>query len=94
MGRSDQPNTELTSRDKDALEFIVGFRAAHGKMPTMRQIAEHMGARSPNAGQRYVDQLRKKGYLEDRPTVVTTLTSKGKWAGRAALDKLPPPDKS
>jgi len=75
-------NAELTTGERLALKFCNKYIDKYGIMPTMRELAEHLGKASPNTGQRYVNQLMAKGYLGERETLVyeRVVTVKGKRA--------------
>jgi SOS-response transcriptional repressor LexA len=75
-------NAELTTGERAALKVCNKYLDEYGVMPTMRELAEHLGKKSPNTGQRYVDQLTIKGYLGARQEVIyrRAVTAKGKRA--------------
>jgi repressor LexA len=56
----------LTKRQARVLAFIQA-RQESGMSPTMREICDHFGFRSPNAATDHVKALRKKGYLAENP---------------------------
>lgn len=51
----------LTSRQQDALRFIVGYEEANGVPPMIGEIAEAIGCRSLNAAFQLVTGLEKRG---------------------------------
>ncbi len=56
----------LTARQREVFEFIRHtFRAAH-RPPTVREIAEHFGFRSPKAVTDHLNALERKGYIVRR----------------------------
>lgn len=75
-------NKELTTGEREALRFYRSFAEKHGKPPTLRQLAAHMGSPYPNTAQNYIAQLEAKGFLGPRRITETRLmvTAKGKKA--------------
>lgn len=51
----------LTSRQQDALRFIIGYEEANGVPPVMNEIAAGISCRSVNAAFQLVDGLEKRG---------------------------------
>jgi repressor LexA len=56
----------LTKKQARVLAFIQA-RQESGMSPTMREICDHFGFRSPNAATDHVKALRRKGYLAANP---------------------------
>lgn len=57
---------KLTSRQREALDFIMKHQDEHGYPPTLREIGEHMGIRSTNGVNDHLKALERKGYIERR----------------------------
>jgi len=57
---------QLTSRQKEVLEFIKEFTGENGYSPTMREICGCFGFQ-PRAATNHVDALVRKGYLTKQP---------------------------
>lgn len=53
----------LTDRQKSILEFIQSHRARHGVIPSLREIQAHFRFASPNAANKHLIALEKKGML-------------------------------
>jgi repressor LexA len=53
----------LTRRQKDILDFIRTYRAAHGISPTQREIRENFGLSSFGTVQKHLKRLEEKGAL-------------------------------
>ena len=53
----------LTRRQKDILDFIRGYRSAHGISPTQREIRENFGLSSFGTVQKHLKRLEEKGAL-------------------------------
>ncbi len=58
---------ELTSRQREILEFIQGFLDENGMPPTRAEIARALGFRSPNAAEEHLRALARKGAIELLP---------------------------
>jgi repressor LexA len=63
----------LTGRERDALEAITYYIAAHGYPPSMRDIGVELGLSSTATTWDLVDRLRTKGYLVAEPGRPRTL---------------------
>ncbi len=61
----------LTSRQYEVLDFIKKFIAKNGFAPTIREIAQGVGIKSPSTAQDYLRKLVKEG-------IVTTANSKSR----------------
>jgi SOS-response transcriptional repressor LexA len=59
----------LTQVQATVLMLIRDYVKREMAPPTMKEIADGMGYRSPNAAQEAVDLLGRKGYLNRRPGV-------------------------
>src|SRR5215475_9792772 len=53
----------LTKRQKQILDFITRFLDEKGYSPSLMEIGEHFGLRSPATIHKHVDNLRKKGLV-------------------------------
>ena len=58
---------QLTRKQKEVLRFIVECIDERGSPPTVREICDRFGLRSPASAQRYIQALERKGYLHRRP---------------------------
>jgi repressor LexA len=54
---------ELTPRQAEILEFIVGRQRRDGSIPTVREIAGHFGFSSPNAAAQHLRLIERKGHI-------------------------------
>lgn len=54
---------EMTERQKKILDFIYEFARENGYPPTIRQIGEHFGIRSPNGVADHLKALERKGEI-------------------------------
>jgi repressor LexA len=58
---------ELTSKQKQILEFIQDKQHSEGLTPTFREIALHFRFHSPNAALSHVQALLAKGFIKNLP---------------------------
>ncbi len=56
----------LTHRQREVFEFICRAMRAENRPPTVREIAQHFGFRSPKAATDHLDALERKGYIRRR----------------------------
>ncbi|NWF93728.1 MAG: repressor LexA [Syntrophaceae bacterium] len=70
---------ELTSTQKNVLNFLNRFLKDKGFPPTLREIASHFGLKGPRAPQKTLHILEKKGYIRRVP------------GGSRAIEILSPP---
>ena len=54
---------ELTTRQRQVLDFISDYICDRGYPPTIREIGDHMGIKSTNGVSEHLETLWKKGYL-------------------------------
>jgi len=59
--------SELTSRQKSVLDFIVSHQQKHQMAPTVREIGAHLGLSSPAGIHRILNILKDKGYITAEP---------------------------
>jgi len=57
---------ELTERQRQVFEFIRRVCRTDGRPPTVREIADHFGFRSPKAVTDHLGALERKGYIVRR----------------------------
>lgn len=58
---------ELTTRQKEILEFIEEGIERRGYPPTAREISGHFGFRSPKSATDHLRALERKGYIKREP---------------------------
>jgi repressor LexA len=56
----------LTKRQREVFDFICGVMRDENRPPTVREIAERFGFRSPKAATDHLDALERKGYIQRR----------------------------
>lgn len=49
---------------KNILKFIIEYIQEHGYSPTVREIAQGMGNKSPSTAHKYLDEMLKDGMIE------------------------------
>lgn len=54
----------LTDRQKKVLSFIQKHQGEYGYPPSVREIADHIGAKWSHGVERHLEALQKKGYIE------------------------------
>jgi repressor LexA len=60
-------NNNLDNREFKALFFIKDNVVYKGKTPSLRDIAEHLGFKSPRSSALLIERLEEKGYLQRTP---------------------------
>lgn len=73
---------QLTSKQRQVLEFVVSFRERNGRTPSGPEIAEHFGYRDASPAYQHLALIAKKGYVEvrqrgKRRPLEITLTERG-----------------
>ncbi|HIA20768.1 MAG TPA: repressor LexA [Planctomycetaceae bacterium] len=61
------PNDQLTSRQREVFELIREMITNRGYGPTVREIGDHFGIRSPNGVMCHLKALEKKGFIYRSP---------------------------
>ncbi len=56
----------LTDRQREVFDFICSVMREETRPPTVREIADHFGFRSPKAATDHLDALERKGYIRRR----------------------------
>ncbi len=56
----------LTDRQREIFEFICEIMRAENRPPTVREVADRFGFRSPKAATDHLDALERKGYIRRR----------------------------
>ena len=67
----------LTERQRRVLEYIKEHILDRGYPPTVREVAERFGYKSPLAAKLHIDALVRKGYLRKTPSVSRGLEAVG-----------------
>lgn len=58
---------ELTSRQKELLDFLKDFVKEKGFPPTLREMASHFGLKGPRGPQKTLHILERKGFIHKIP---------------------------
>ena len=56
-------SVSLAPVQRDTLEFLRSYIADRGYAPTLRDIAEHIGVKSPSTAHFHLERLEQKGFL-------------------------------
>ncbi|WP_312836391.1 hypothetical protein [Comamonas sp.] len=59
---------DLTTRQREVLDYMRAFLAENDQMPPLQLIADHFGYRAAAGAQFQVLALKRKGYLEANAT--------------------------
>ena len=65
--------TDLTSRQRQILDFVQSAKLSAEASPTLREIAAHFGFKSCRAAADHLDALKRKGFLQSEPGKARTL---------------------
>lgn len=65
--------------DVDVLEAIEALAADLGVAPTVREVKDVLGVRSPSDMHRYLERLKEKGFVSWVPRKVRTLRVTEGW---------------
>ena len=57
----------LTPRESLVFEYIKGFREEKGYAPTVRDVQQHFGWKSPNAAWVFINKIQTKGWMKPGP---------------------------
>jgi repressor LexA len=68
MSPPQMSRSELSDRQRRILEFIQSYSDEHGYPPSVREIGEAVGLRSPSSVHSQLEVLEDKGYLRRDPT--------------------------
>lgn len=67
----------LTARQQEVLNMLADFQRRNGYPPTQKEVAQLMGAASPNAAADILRKLEKKGAITISPGVARGITING-----------------
>mgnify|MGYP000009368095 CR=1 FL=1 len=67
-GKKKLNENDVTEKEQDIYDFIVMTKEQMGYPPSVREIAEAAGLKSPSSAQYYLDSLSKKGWIRRDPT--------------------------
>ena len=76
---------ELTARQREILDYIVGYQGENGFPPTVREIAKNFGINSPNGVMCHTQALIKKGFLGKRRNKSRSMMAPRKEVSRKQL---------
>lgn len=78
----------LTARQQEVLSLIVAFQKQHGIPPTQKEVADLMGASSPNAATDMLRALQRKGVITLVPGVSRGISINSQSAEDEAISLL------
>ena len=78
---------QLTLKQQQIYDYIRSFTQAHGYPPSVREIGEHMGLKSPSTVHFHLKGLRAAGLITQAEGKTRAISVSGE--GRAPRDKLP-----
>jgi len=64
---------DLTKRQREVLDFVRNTQHRQGQSPTLREICDHFGFKSPKAAADHLSALERKGAIEKRPRLARSL---------------------
>ena len=79
----------LTPRQREILDVIVAQQRERGFPPSVREIGEAVGLKSPATVKSHLDNLRDAGYLKRDPSKPRALEVRYDPASGAAADRRP-----
>ena len=79
----------LTARRRQILDTIVEHQRTRGYPPTIREIAEEVGLKSPASVKAHIDVLGSAGYLRVDPTLPRAMEVRYDENSGAALERRP-----
>ena len=78
---------QLTLKQQQIYDYILSFTQAHGYPPSVREIGEHMGLKSPSTVHFHLKGLRAAGLITQAEGKTRAISVSGE--GRARRDKVP-----
>lgn len=64
---------ELTQRQQEVFQFLVTFKEKNAQAPTIQEICQHFGFKSPTSAQQHLNLIEKKGFLTKRPRTARSI---------------------
>lgn len=81
-------NKPLTVRQREVFDLLVAFQKTHGYPPTQKEVADLMGASSPNAATDMLRALQRKGAITLAPGVSRGISINSQSAEDEAISLL------
>ena len=78
---------QLTLKQQQIYDYILSFTQAHGYPPSVREIGEHMGLKSPSTVHFHLKGLRAAGLITQAEGKTRAISVSGE--GLARRDKVP-----
>ncbi len=73
---------ELTPREREVLEFLAEYGRSHGHPPSVREICQGLGLKSPGSLHKVLRRLAEKGAIEMEPRRGRTIRLRAHSGGR------------
>ncbi|MDQ2754075.1 MAG: transcriptional repressor LexA [Actinomycetota bacterium] len=83
------PDTELTGKRREILDFIAAHLKARGFPPSVREIGEAVGLTSSSTVHTHLTTLQRQGYLRRDPDKPRAMEVRYDAMSGAAIDKRP-----
>ena len=81
-------NKPLTVRQREVFDLLVAFQKTHGYPPSQKEVADLMGAASPNAATDMLRALQRKGAITLVPGVSRGISINSQRAEDEAISLL------
>ena len=65
---ADKPIRKLTVKQAKILNLIIKYSAKHGYSPSIREIGDAFGIKSPNGVFDHLNAIERKGYIDRKST--------------------------
>ena len=72
-----EPHDDLAPRQCSVLAFITDFQREFAIAPTVREIADHLGLRSPGGIHRILGVWKERGYLDSQEAKMRSCRAAG-----------------
>lgn len=79
---------KLTARQREVFDLLVAFQKTHGYPPSQKEVADLMGAASPNAATDMLRALQRKGVITLVPGVSRGISINSQSAEDEAISLL------
>jgi repressor LexA len=78
----------LTRRQAEVFAFLESHSAEHGGAPTIQEICEHFGFKSPYSAQQHLRLIEQKGYITRRANCPRSIQFPGHSVGKNKTDSV------
>lgn len=86
--------SELNEKQGEILKYIIQYKSDKGFAPSIREICKKFGFSSPRAGQKYLETLEDKGYIQRASSarsikIISPTSDTAHYTGIGPLTTLP-----